>query len=335
MLIEHNQEGNNNMITLEPTINIVDNILNFPLIKHYSTLENIPLHTNIYYEMFYVKKGSGTHTINGNSQLFESGSFIFVRPNDTHEFKSLNYLDLEILSIEFSQDELLYTLDFLNVPISKVTMPTLPVHYSLHGHSKTFIEHQLEFMHTKENPEERLQLFHVFLPVALYLLQTLDIKAYKKDLFPKWLEDLDTEMSKRENYILGLPKMLELSMYSQEHLNRVFKRYFKTTPTEYINTKRLGYASQLLLEQKYSTADICHMAGFNNLSHFYSVFKKQYKCTPNQFQKTGIIFIIKFYLISKIAVTLNNSVTAIFRRFFRIPISSSLMLFFQYEKYSF
>ena len=47
------------MITPEATINIVDNILNFPLIKHYSTLENIPLHTNVYYEMFYVKKAQG------------------------------------------------------------------------------------------------------------------------------------------------------------------------------------------------------------------------------------------------------------------------------------
>ena len=275
------------MIALETSVDIVDDNLIFPFIKQYSMVENIPLHTNIYYEMFFVRKGSGTHHINGNSQLFESGSFIFVPPNDTHEFKTLNYLDLEIFSIEFSKDELLYTLDYLNIPISRVTMPTLPVHYSLHGNSKTFIEHQLEFMHTKENHEERLQLFRVFLPVALYLLQTLDIETYKNDLFPKWLENLDNEMSKRENYIVGLPKMLELSMYSQEHLNRVFKRYLKTTPTEYINTKRLGYASQLLLEHKYSTADICYMTGFNNLSHFYSVFKKQYKCTPNQFQKNG------------------------------------------------
>lgn len=140
-------------------------------------------------------------------------------------------------------------------------------------------------MLAKNNKEDRQKLFLVFLPVALYLLQNLELETYEKDIFPKWLETLDVEMSKPENYIAGLPRMLELSMYSQEHLNRVFKRYLKITPTEYINAKRLGYASQLLIEKKYTAADICFMAGFNNLSHFYTVFKKQYQCTPTQFVK--------------------------------------------------
>lgn len=116
-------------------------------------------------------------------------------------------------------------------------------------------------------------------------MQSIENDNREEELFPKWLLELDQEMNKRENYIVGLPRMIEISMYSQEHLNRTFKRYLKTTPTEYINTKRLGYASELLIEQKYAIADICYMVGFNNLSHFYSVFKKEYKCTPNQFVK--------------------------------------------------
>lgn len=262
-----------------------NDITGIPIFKQYSVKETYPLHTHNFYELFFVSKGKATHHINEKTQLLESGSFVFIRPNDIHNFTALNHFDFELFTIGFSEEELLHTLDYLNIPLSKIVSPTLPVHYVLHGNSKAFVQQQLEFMLTKNTKEDRQKLFRVFLPVALYLLENLEISTYEQEIFPHWLENLDNEMSKRENYVLGLPRMLELSNYSQEHLNRVFKRYLKTTPTEYINAKRLGYASQLLVEQKYTTTDICFMAGFHNLSYFYSVFKKQYRCTPSQFLK--------------------------------------------------
>lgn len=264
---------------------VEDQITGIPIIKRYNGTETSPEHTHNLYELFFVSKGKGTHCINGKSQLLESGSFVFIRPNDIHSYNSLNCFDFEIFTISFSEEELLHTLNYLDIPLSKIVLPSLPVHYVLHGNAKAFVKQQLEVMLTKNSKTELQKLFRVFLSVALYLLQNLDIEIYEKDIFPRWLDDLDMEMSKRENYILGLPKMLELCMYSQEYLNRVFKRYFQTTPTEYINSKRLSYASELLVAQKHTVIDICSMAGFNNLSHFYSIFKKKYHCTPIQFLK--------------------------------------------------
>lgn len=273
------------MNTPKLILNDIDKITGIPIFKQYSVAETYPEHTHNFYELFFVNKGKATHCINGKRQLLESGSFVFIRPDDVHNYLALNYFDFELFTIGFSEEELLHTLKYLDIPLSKITSPSLPIHYVLHGNAKVFVEQQLELMLTKNTKQERQKLFRVFLPVALYLLQNLEIETYEQEIFPRWLNELDVEMSKRENYIAGLPRMIELSKYSQEYLNRVFKRYIKATPTEYVNSKRLGYASELLIEQNYTVTDICFMTGFNNLSHFYSVFKKQYGCTPSQFQK--------------------------------------------------
>lgn len=272
------------MHVLYLTPNEYEDITGIPIRKGKNITEAYPEHSHSFYELLFVSNGTGTHCINGKSHLLESGSFVFIRPNDIHSYKALN-LDFEIFTLGFSENELLHTLQYLDIPLSKIISPTVPAHYILHGNAKTFVEYQLNFMLTKNTKKERQTLFRVFLPIALYLLQNLEVESYEKDEFPKWLDILDKEMSKRENYIIGLPRMLELCMYSQEHLNRSFKRYLKTTPTEYINSKRLDYASELLLEKNYTATDVCYITGFNNLSYFYSVFKKKYHCTPNQFLK--------------------------------------------------
>ena len=120
--------------------------------------------------------------------------------------------------------------------------------------------------------------------VLLKLFSSTDSSTQTPVLFPAWLSRLDDEMSLRENYIQGLPRMLELCPCTQAYMNRAFKRYMKLTPTEYINIKRMHSASELLLEGNLDIADICYICGFNNLSYFYAVFRQLYHCTPKAFR---------------------------------------------------
>ena len=87
-------------------------------------------------------------------------------------------------------------------------------------------------------------------------------------------------MCKEENFLAGLPRMISLSGVSQEHLTRQFRKYLDMSPIEFINLKRIGLAAKLLTEGNHEILEVCYACGFNNLSHFYHCFKKQYGCTP-------------------------------------------------------
>lgn len=97
---------------------------------------------------------------------------------------------------------------------------------------------------------------------------------------PAWLVDVLNEFEKPDNFIKGLPRLLELCNYSQEHINRVFQPYINTTPTRYINEKRLSYAKKLLEETSLTVLEICEQSGFKSTSHFYTEYKKLFGYTP-------------------------------------------------------
>ena len=145
-----------------------------------------------------------------------------------------------------------------------------------------------EIMNLVEQQKHSLAKIHFKLLLANMFLthcfQTLDISP-EKPLLPAWLSDLITDMHLGENMQEGLPALLRLSGYSQEYLNRVFRKYLDLTPTQFINNIRLNQAALLLSKPSADILDVCDSCGFHNLSHFYHLFKTFYGLSPKKYQK--------------------------------------------------
>lgn len=102
---------------------------------------------------------------------------------------------------------------------------------------------------------------------------------------PKWLSDAYIAMEQENLLDGGLPTLLELCGKSQEHITRAFKKYYGTTPTEYINTLRLNWSCRLLTTTKLSILDIAYTCGFNTIAYYNRRFKEKYECTPSQYRE--------------------------------------------------
>ncbi len=73
---------------------------------------------------------------------------------------------------------------------------------------------------------------------------------------------------------------------SSSYLSRIFKKEVGVGVHEYLTKHRVLQASYLL--QNHSVAEVCYMCGFNDSSHFISVFKKYLDCTPNVYKKKAL-----------------------------------------------
>ena len=79
--------------------------------------------------------------------------------------------------------------------------------------------------------------------------------------------------------------MTELSGYSREHLSRSVKKYLNLTLSEYINSLRINWICNMLINTDVSITDLCYESGFSSLSYFYRIFKASIGMTPSDFRE--------------------------------------------------
>ncbi|GGG07655.1 AraC family transcriptional regulator [Paenibacillus albidus] len=77
----------------------------------------------------------------------------------------------------------------------------------------------------------------------------------------------------------------ELIPMSEGQFCRFFKAMTRKTPVDYINSYRIRQAADLLRSSERKISDIALEVGFDNVSYFIKVFRKEMKCTPSEFRK--------------------------------------------------
>lgn len=87
---------------------------------------------------------------------------------------------------------------------------------------------------------------------------------------------------------IKIEKLSNMACMSRPHFFRSFKQEFGITPVEFIIRERIDGAKKVLNEPNSSITDAAFRTGFQSISYFCSVFKKQEGITPNDYKKTLI-----------------------------------------------
>ena len=93
-----------------------------------------------------------------------------------------------------------------------------------------------------------------------------------------------------ENYLtLYSPgQIAEGVCISQQHLQRLFKKYLRVTPYQYMSNLKMNKAAVALLETNRSIAEISKESGFPDPLYFSKRFKMIYGSGPRKFRKSHI-----------------------------------------------
>jgi AraC-like DNA-binding protein len=71
---------------------------------------------------------------------------------------------------------------------------------------------------------------------------------------------------------------------SYDHQARVFKEEFGVTPLQYVNSRRIMRARDLLKDTQYQVQEIASRLGFRSVRYFNRLFKEYTDCTPTQYR---------------------------------------------------
>lgn len=82
---------------------------------------------------------------------------------------------------------------------------------------------------------------------------------------------------------INLSSISEEAFFSKFHFMRLFKKVYGKTPHQYLTAVRMEKA-KLLLCAEIRVGEVCSAVGFDSISSFTTLFKRQTGMTPSVFQ---------------------------------------------------
>lgn len=229
---------------------------------------------------------SGTMIMNDGSQeyIFNPGDFRLGRRNQLMKFNKLppDGGEFRSISVHFDQPflrnfsmEAGYTSE-KHVPGNAVFCLKQDPLY------KNYFDSLLSYMPL--NGEVDAPLITVKLKEAILLL--LKVNPEMKDILFNFSEpgkiDLEAFMNRNFHFNVDLNRFAYLTGRSLGTFKRDFEKLFHSTPSRWLQQRRLQEAYYLIKEQGKTPSDIYLDLGFEDLSHFSFAFKKQYGAAPTK-----------------------------------------------------
>ncbi len=84
---------------------------------------------------------------------------------------------------------------------------------------------------------------------------------------------------------LSIDQLASQACMSKPSFFRCFKSEFGLTALEYIQQERIRVAKDLLLDPRHTLAEVCALAGFQDMSHFIRIVKRLTGATPGELKR--------------------------------------------------
>lgn len=249
------------------------NTFDYPILHGHKDIWEFTLMTN----------GAIENQLNGKSYLCPAGTVFFAGPGDAHRLIKAGTEKPRYINIIIRETKLKELLSVLSPDMESILRHSdhcFQMNASVILSVESLVHKaNLDLGYSKQTDELLLAAFLLILQQAF--VQCINVP---EDLSP--FETKVLALSSKEEFLTYTVSDLCTELhYSRVQLNRLFQKYFKITPHEYLLTKKLNYAASLLLKTSMSTAEIASTIGFSHLSQFSIDFKKLFQLTPGEYRK--------------------------------------------------
>jgi len=121
-------------------------------------------------------------------------------------------------------------------------------------------------------------LYEIFAVIAEEETRYLPSKTYK--LIQPAIGYIDEHFTEQ---VISNLHLADLCGISQAYMTKLFKTQFGASPNQYIITKKLQYACDLLKSGEYSVSEVAQKVGFSSAYYFSRVFRERIGICPSKY----------------------------------------------------
>lgn len=225
-----------------------------------------PIHTHDFFEIELILSGTGESFINDTLCSLERGCVMFLTPADCHWLK-------------FNEKVTLWNISFNGNIISEEFLKRAQ---RCAGYKTQFSEDDLSKLEECANLiKKEISSTGYVRPLIEYMLTVIlpEIPEGKEKPLNKVIDYV--KMYFRENPTIA--DAANVACLSPAYFGNLFKKTYGISFNTYVNRKKVECA-KILLANDMNVTEACFESGFNSLSSFLKVFRKETGFTPKEYQ---------------------------------------------------
>ena len=234
----------------------------------------------------FVLCAGGEYTVKVSEQTFKlrKGDILFIPPTASHQFQIQEEGEVFIFLFDNS------VFDILSCKANILSFYASAHHLSMSGenHIYSFIYSSVMQMikyYFSDDESNEVNIYCELYKIVSFMCgsssaELINVHSDNYNKFVRVLSFIDERYAEE----LTLDEVATTAGFSKYHFARLFRQHTGTTFYEYLTSKRLTVAKELLLKN-IPVADVAFQTGFSNLTSFSRCFKKSEGLSPSDYKK--------------------------------------------------
>jgi len=254
-------------------------------------------HKHDYIELIYVYSGEIRQKINGNQVNISAGEICILDLNAKHSIEpaSENDIAINILMTESFFNSMFMSSLSENDMMSKFIISAI-YHKKKNSEFLLFHSSNNEFVQIIMKRLlcecfEKKMAFDSAVNAYIILLFTEFLREYKNNMGDSKVKDLNIAIiTEIKNYlyvnysVANLKSTSEHFHFNADYLSKLIKNLTGVNFTGLMQSIKLKEACTLLKNSDFTIEEIMNRVGYNNMSYFYKLFKKNFNLTPVEYR---------------------------------------------------
>ena len=248
--------------------------INRPIQAREDAYGPVPLHWHSYYEVELITDGNPLQLINGSVRAMKPGMISIMTPRDFHRYTGESRIKKFIFKENCIQDDIARLLLTRQEPCVIDT-----------GSRFAWFSERIDTIISQFRDEDiycSLRLRNIVEAICIEILSADRVGPEEQSADPSSAQyhNILTYIDEHFREPISLSDAAAAVHLSPNYFSHWFSRTLGTTYSQYVQFRRIQYASALLLSTRLSVEEIAWQTGYGSLSFFNRVFRRQYSMSP-------------------------------------------------------